>query len=343
MKTSVSRIKIFITIIFIIGLLMNCGGNSPHSETPRHTLQKVGEYLLEGFSGNMSISNNTAIITHENQDSQGFYIDCDLYVIDISDPENPELIAVKKASDMFAGIAINDNKAYMAYSDYRPEIQWGGLLMEIDLTDPNLPILKSLLTDEIPNDFILNGDYGYLLDSKGVHVVDISSFTITATIGSLSSYIIKLDADRAYIAGGTNAIDIFDVSLPDSPILLGSFPNQFSASPHDIYIKEDKGALACGGYGVALFDVSNPENIELIKVIDTGGWAEGLTADEHYVFLADGDDGLVVIDPSDFINPKVIETIPVGGYARQVIVAGDYVYVLVNEKGLVIFIKSESL
>ncbi|MBU0995855.1 MAG: hypothetical protein KJ737_25450 [Proteobacteria bacterium] len=308
------------------------GNSGAASSTP--ILEKKGEYILTGFSSNMAVSNNTAIIAHTDDSMT----EDGIYFIDISTPGTPQQTGILETEDVVASVAIYGEKVYFTQREYH-DGSWGGLLKEVPLSDRE--IVRTLSTDYIPNSFVLNGEYGYLLDYKGIHIIDMDTFAILKTVGSLSSYMMTIDHARAYVAGQYHAIDVFDISYPGSPQLLGSFTNPYDSAPHDIKASENIVALAAGGYGTLLFDASDPASIELIDIHETGDWAEGLAVDDHYTYLADGDAGLVVIDTSNIASPVVKETYSLGDYAREVIVIGNYVYVLLNGKGLVIFEKTK--
>ena len=64
-----------------------------------------------------------------------------------------------------------------------------------------------------------------------------------------------------------------------------------------------------------------------ISACDTPGWANQLTVDGNYVYLADGfGSGVLVIDVSNPVNPHIVGSCPVWQGAEMIAKAGNYVY-----------------
>lgn len=298
-------------------------------------MNQTGEYFLEGMSWGMAVDGNVVMIGHDNESAY------DVHVVDVTDPATPQLMGTVGIEDMPVGLAVSGDRGYVAHNRYDSVNQWCGALIEIDLSDAALPVVNSLLTDEMPNGFALNGNVGYLMDMNGLNVVDIDSFSIVDTFGDLRGSLMVIEGNRAYMSGGGNAVSVLDVTDPEAPVQLGAFTNPFEAGAQDMEVSDGHVGLTAGGMGVILLNASVPEEIELLAVFDTGDWAEGIAVQGQKAFLADGEGGLLTVDVTSYTDPIHDGTCVLDGYARRVEVVGDNVYVLVNETGLKIFDKSQ--
>lgn len=310
------------------------GGNGDASTETASILDNMGGYLLDGFSSEMALYGDRAMIVNSDNSMTSY----EIHFIDITDPTSPVQEAIIKTSHRVTSIALSNDKAWFSEQTYQNGT-WAGSIHEVSLS--NFAIARSLEIEAAPNAFLVNNEYGYIVDQHGLRVLDMNDFTLAETplVGSPSSYVISIDGERAYVGGQYNAIDIFDISMPATPLLLGSFSNPFEGSPHGMITFDSFTAIAAGGIGIAVFDTRLPLSITLKAIQDTEGWAESIAIDGHYCYLADGESGLLVIDISNMTAPVVKGTYDLGGYARRVIHSGNHVCVLLNEKGLVIFEK----
>ena len=80
--------------------------------------------------------------------------------------------------------------------------------------------------------------------------------------------------------------------------------------------------MADGNVGLTIIDVSDPKNPELVRNINTGGYAKAVSSIEKegiiYALVADGNAGLKIIDFSDLKNPVLDGNISTGEKATEV-------------------------
>ncbi|MFZ5352327.1 MAG: S-layer homology domain-containing protein [Bacillota bacterium] len=109
--------------------------------------------------------------------------------------------------------------------------------------------------------------------------------------------------------------------------------------PHlirDIVLKDSYAYIACGGAGLRIVDISDPQKPVEISCWDSPGYAEGLKIADDYVYLADGPYGLTVIDVKDVNKPEVVSNTFSTSYAFDVDIAGSYAYIAAAGAGLLI-------
>ena len=89
------------------------------------------------------------------------------------------------------------------------------------------------------------------------------------------------------------------------------------------------------GYGLAIYDVSDPGNPAMVLNFGTEGEASDVAVFEDYAFVADGYKGLTVVDISDPANPWVAAELGFEGRARSLAIddEGDFALVALEAAG----------
>ncbi len=129
----------------------------------------------------------------------------------------------------------------------------------------------SVNISSLPNSVAVSGDYAYVASSvmQNLAIVDISDPANPTVVGhtatSGAAHDVAIEGNRAYVAVGTNTVQVFDVSNPASPSLLGSTTTRnTSTSMQSIAVKNNYLYIAHIGaassyYGyVDTFDMTNP-------------------------------------------------------------------------------------
>ncbi len=335
-KTALFTVRnIFLTIFLILIFVPGCSNDESSDDDDYISVSPKGVYEYTGYSHNLIKKDNTVYILASNIPEEIFY------AIDVTNPENPELIEKYTANlESTTGMDIEGDYAYIldehsTGTDVLSEIK------KIDISSS--PFTQSgtpLSIPGSPKDIIIKDGYAFIANSEtGLQVVDLTNFdNVEATI-SLSGqpYVLEIHGNLAFVAGNLLALEIIDISDPLNPQKIGSLIPPYAISPHDIAVTGNYAALPCGGHGTGLVDITDPANPEVISINETSGWAESITFDGNYVYLADGDTGVVIIDVSDFQNYIIKGICRTDGYAREIAVSGNHVYTTVNDKGLMIF------
>jgi len=109
-----------------------------------------------------------------------------------------------------------------------------------------------------------------------------------------------LDGDRLYFANGTFGLDIYDVSNPGNPVLLGFADTAGIA--RDVLVIDDIAFVADGANGLISLDVSNPASIQPLDITFNGHPANNVFIEGNIAYIPSGGDGLVTYDISDNTN-----------------------------------------
>ena len=143
--------------------------------------------------------------------------------------------------------------------------------------------------------------------------------------GSDATNDVFVSGNYAYVAIGTDGLDILDISTPSSPSSVGSYNTAGFAC--NVYVDGTVAYIADFHAGLQVLDVSDPANPSHL------GWAEtdgtncgGLQAVGNYLYMSDGSEGLIVFDVSDPSQPTKIAE--VAGTTYDVWVNGNYAYLV---------------
>ncbi len=128
----------------------------------------------------------------------------------------------------------------------------------------------------------------------------------------------------AYIAEGNSGIQIIDVSDPQNPTLMSSYPTQQSAN--FIRVIGDVAYITCYDYGLKILNVSNPFSPALLGEYDSPGQAKSVCVVNNIAYIADGYSGLLMLDVSDPLDITLLGTYVTSGSVNSVQVVGDLAY-----------------
>lgn len=257
-----------------------------------------------------------------------------LYILDISDPVQPEIISQIPGYGWAAASTVYDGVAYIAHS-------FDGL-MAVDVSDPyvNGPeLISTLPTNGETRDVQVKNNMVYFADwTGGLRIVDYSDPAAPDEISTIpmQAWRVALGDNNMLFVMDANpnnpdTLKIYDVSDPASP----QFMSQFTFDESAWEIKYQDGYLYVAEYqsGLHILDVSDPldpqevASIDLPSVLDV--WVQGSIA---YVTSNDWDGGFVTVDISDPENPQTLQIYNPSGWFHPfyVSVSGSYAYVTLN-------------
>ena len=138
--------------------------------------------------------------------------------------------------------------------------------------------------------------------------MDISAdIPITTWIQSDSkAYGIHIEVDNAFVAAVTQGLEIFDISNPDSPILLSMVKT--SGEAWDVWLHNDIAYVADVDKGITVIDVSSPiepHQVSFVTWAESNPSAEIVRGDGDVICVAAGNNGLILIDVSNPIQPTI--------------------------------------
>jgi hypothetical protein len=192
-------------------------------------------------------------------------------------------------------------------------------------------------------DVAVAGQYAYLAtENAGLRVLDLSDPTNPVRIGSYfnrtlssrSARAMALAGDYAYLAYAAGSLEVVDVSNPSDPRRVGTgVHGNLWAWPTRLVVVPPHALVALGGQGLAIMDVADPANPQLITRYTGNFVIEDVAVSGRYAYLAAGSEGLEVVDWSDPAAPQAVGHYP-GEYVRAVAVAGSTAWIMTGTEGL---------
>jgi len=142
----------------------------------------------------------------------------------------------------------------------------------------------------------VSGDYAFIADYNGLHVVDIRNATDLVRVGFYERHNFPTDVvvsgNYAYVAELQTGFHVFDISNPSNPTRVGGYNTSDYVPGHGYYPTADLVVsgkylyVANGSGGVRLFDISNPAN-----PISAGGYApiiaSTISLSDNYAYVTD--------------------------------------------------------
>ena len=250
--------------------------------------------------------------------------ECDLQIIDVSNPISPSLSAQYGTRGYIDDIALTDQRAYL--------VRLTGFDI-LDLTNPISPTLLGRYT--ISNDLctgkafniVVKGPLAYLTTRDDLastenpcgtlQIIDVSNPTRPtrlATFQTGAAYGVQVIGKLAYLTyqnaetgnaslHGTGGLQVIDVSTPVSPTLIGQY--RAMASPYTIQITDKWAYIANGDAGIAIVDISNPVAPMLRANYPTTGYAHKAQVVGNFIYVAADQGGLEIIGTSDALVHRI--------------------------------------
>lgn len=187
---------------------------------------------LPGFDNNMSGSRDIVLngnyvylatmgFCPEHTEDEGPTETSGFFVIDIADPENPDIIQfIHTGETGIVDFKVHDDKLYCS--------SFGKGIEVFDLSNPANPkhLITRYYTNPNPCCIYIHGKYAYVADEgHGMLVFDVSDpadlqlINIIDTPGKYGEEVLVFD-DLLYLADGFSGLGIYDITNPESPSLI---------------------------------------------------------------------------------------------------------------------------
>jgi len=247
-----------------------------------------------------------------------------LDVLDISNPFSPVYLGSIAGPGDIDDWAIHGTMLYIAGDE-------DGMVI-YSLSNPSTPaLISSYPTVGSCKSIAVLNNYAYLgIEDQGLEIVNVSNpwspvWVATHMMGQGEIESIVLEGDYAYTVGGYPVFNIFDVSDPHNPDLLGSTGT--GAWIHGIHVENDLVFAADQSGWLYISDVTDPANPEEVSEIGPLGHPAAIAASDSYAYVASDDDEIFKVDVSDPAGPWVADVValdndPYGLYER-----GDTLFV----------------
>jgi hypothetical protein len=280
----------------------------------------LGSVDTPGYARGVTVVGSTAYVA----DGSG------LQVIDISNPENPQIIGAVDTPDLAWDVTVVGSTAYVA--------DWNSGLQVIDISNPESPqIIGAVDTPDLAYGVIVVGDTAYVADRHGgLQVIDISNSASPKIIGSVDTpggaFGVTVVGSTAYVAAYSSGLHIIDISSPASPQIISSVDTPGNA--WDVIVVNSTAYVADQSGSLQVIDISSPASPQIVGAMDTPDSARGVVVVGDTAYVADESGSLQVIDISSPASPKIIGSVDTPGSAVGVTVVDDTAYVADWDSGL---------
>lgn len=258
---------------------------------------------------------------------------CGVVVVDVSQPTAPQLKGSAACSGIPGVIAYHNNALYTVLDKNRIQI--------FDVSRPDSPAPAGVLDIKADGAILFDGTTAYVMDAASrLNIIDVSDIhnpLIIKTMGMAVGQLAGIEADTLFFDAG-DAIQAYDVSEPNRPVLSAQFPGSpshhsgtqlfkdglyYELGPNllsisDLHILERAPPLKV----LAHTDMPNSTAFD-IAVKDNVAYVPGAMESDLSGYL----NGVTVVDISDSLAPKVVSRVPTPGYPREATVSGTRLYV----------------
>ncbi|MDP8207494.1 MAG: T9SS type A sorting domain-containing protein [Candidatus Electryonea clarkiae] len=332
------------------------------------SLYEVGSSIIQGRAVSIDIAGNYAYMgsTVEYEDSTRVYLN----VIDIEDPASPVVVGSCPIQGDGRGsrVYVSGNHVFIGGAGF---LGGAGFMSSVDISDPFSPF--EICNIEIPyyvEDIDFQDDKLFIAASGSnlqiIEVSDDASLTEAGYYDQDPVYDVAVIGDYAYVAKRRSGLNVFDISDPASPFIVGIDSNiaygieihdqylythystcfrvfdisnpesptetdtlQMHASILDITIANSLAFLVHSNIDyISLIDVSDPESTELMGSYDCPNELNGADVTDEFLFVAAGHAGLRIVDYSDPSSPLEIGHLDTLGYTKDVAIIDDYAFIL---------------
>ncbi len=185
------------------------------------------------------------------------------------------------------------------------------------------PIVSSYNKSKNAYGIQIEGTTAYVSDySGGLQIINVTSPNSPTLIGTypLMAYQAQVVGNIAYVAGESSGLVIINITTPSSPTLIGSYPGDIRG----VQIARNIAYLVDGSRGFMIIDVSTPSSPTLIGNYPSA--LPGFQVVDNIAYVSAGG-ALCILDLSTPSTPTLIGTFNTPGGTNGVQVVGSIAYV----------------
>ena len=266
---------------------------------------EIGFFRFLGGASDITIVDDYAYVAEIiEMDSNRIIVGGGFYIIDVSNPEDPEELGYFDTNGWTYSVDVVDNYAYVTEGGGSD----GGLFV-IDISDPENPQEVGYCdSPSFPKSVSVVDGYAYVADSReGLFVIEVSDPEDPHEIGHIElpegSYNLSVIDNYIFIANNDSGLFVIDVSDPEEPREVAHYDTL--GRTNGVFIYEDLAFIAAHYGGLRVLDVSEHDEIQEVGKYDPPEYARCIDVSDGIVYVGnDIDGGLRVIDVSDPENPN---------------------------------------
>jgi hypothetical protein len=259
-----------------------------------------------------------------------------LYIFDISDPTDPQLMS--SLDGIFSNaLTVSGDYLYVGNVD-----GW----YVIDVSNPLNPTQVAFVKLNRPLITHIKDNYAYVMaDAEGIKIYNVSDpanpvFVADGPDGGLNEDF-DVEGDKLVLASSVDNITIVDISDPTTPVtIVQSFGTPKDADALDLvgnllYLSTDVDHSAPEFF---IYDIANPAAPALVGSLDVVAFVHDVQVFGDTAYLIRNANGPLVVDVSNPSAPQLLGKIPLSfGDAYDLDVEGDLTILAADEEDLVLF------
>lgn len=278
-------------------------------------IHKLGSYDTPGFAKYVKVLDNIAYAADRESGLQ---------IIDVSNPQNPQLLGSYDTPANTSYVDVVDTLAYLTDTV-------SGLLI-LNVADPTNPHLLSTFSTGYPLFLTVVQDKAYVGTSTGLYIVDVSNpqnpILQNHYDESHTIYAVDIVDDIAYITCEVHGLMIVNISDPLNPQLMGSYDDD-ADSFIQVEVRDSLAFINATNAGIILIDVSNQTNPQLVSVLNIDS-DFSFTISDNKLYTSTID----CYDISNPLEPLFVSCYIGNGYAFSSNVIGSTLYAAAYDEGL---------
>jgi len=307
-----------------------------------------GASLEQGWVEDVAILNRG-----ENGQKSYAYLaggDRGLWIIDVTDRTAPEDIpyldvaegdVINRLLGYANAVSVYGDYAYVAYKTKGVQI--------FQISDPEHPtaLTPMGLDGETQDLAIIDNRHLFVAaGSNGLRIIDVEQKVMANLVGSEdtpgNAVGVTVVDNHAFIADSGSGLQIINVLDRQKPTLVASVDTPGEARGVAVYKHRPSqdaplklyAFVADGSGGVAVFDVTNPQEPRAVTTIGTVEFAQDVALQQNRLYVSERSEGLVIYDLTNPENPVRMGSQDTPGKASRITVDGEFAYIADYNRGL---------
>nr|MBC8490993.1 T9SS type A sorting domain-containing protein [Candidatus Neomarinimicrobiota bacterium] len=253
-----------------------------------------------------------------------------LFVLDVNDPWNPEIIDALPSESSTTSCVLSENNQYLFTTEFSSGINI------YSLSDPLHPLLVNTISIEPDTGagWLLRHDNIYYLTMwyGKLNAYDLSDPMSPELVGeqTFGDYFGGLaffdNGDHVFIIDGNEGVSVYTVISPDS--FEYEYDLEFFDEGAQIAIKDNYAYFADFNYGLYVCDVTNYAYIFKVDSLPSQCGANSITVlNDNYISMCDWTEGFAIVDVSDPSNIFEVERMQTPAIAWSIFYIDNILYV----------------
>lgn len=298
-----------------------------------------------------------------------------LYIIDIKDKNNPEIVGKCSNLDSANIVIVKDNYAYISYTIWVYEnneafTECGFYIVDIS-NKKNPELIGNYNTGEnnekTAYGLFIEGDYAYIetgiVDGKtntgSLEIVDISDKKNPVIVSKYSMNGIPSNIwvkdNLAYIninyydyegdeSTGNSELMIIDIKDKNKPEVKDS--GKINSGSRSIYVSENYAYITGWVWDIEnekytgsmfqILNIEDPSDIKILGCCEIPGAAWEMDSAGDFIYVSSLSGGIYAVDVRDKNNPVIADILNTGGTSYDITIQGNYGYIADGFEGMLV-------